>query len=77
MDITWSPVGATGPCRGHAGGRRRGGRVRSGRRRRGGVHVDVVVTAAGHAAQLDDADFYTRAARSVVAALRTLDPPPG
>ena len=38
--------------------------------------VDVVVTAAGHAAQLDDADFYARAVRSVVAALRTLDPPP-
>ena len=38
--------------------------------------VDVVVTAAGHAAQLDDADFYTRAARSVVTALRTLDPSP-
>lgn len=38
--------------------------------------ADVVVNAAGHAAQLDDADFYTRAARSVVAALRTLDPPP-
>jgi hypothetical protein len=38
--------------------------------------ADVVVNAAGHAAQLDDADFYTRAARSVVAALRTLDLPP-
>jgi uncharacterized protein len=38
--------------------------------------ADVVVNAAGHAAQLDDADFYTRAARSVVAALRTLDPSP-
>jgi putative NADH-flavin reductase len=38
--------------------------------------ADVVVNAAGHAAQLDDAGFYTRAARSVVAALRTLDRPP-
>jgi putative NADH-flavin reductase len=38
--------------------------------------ADVVVNAAGHAAQLDDADFYVRAARSVVAALRTLDGPP-
>jgi putative NADH-flavin reductase len=38
--------------------------------------MDVVVNAAGHAAQLDDADFYSRAARSVVTALRTLDPPP-
>jgi len=38
--------------------------------------VDVVVNAAGHAAQLDDVDFYSRAARSVVAALRTLSPPP-
>ncbi|GAA1034212.1 NAD(P)-dependent oxidoreductase [Virgisporangium ochraceum] len=38
--------------------------------------ADVVVNAAGHAAQLDDAGFYVRAARSVVAALRTLDPPP-
>jgi uncharacterized protein len=38
--------------------------------------ADVVVNAVGHAAQLDDADFYTRAARSVVTALRALDPPP-
>jgi putative NADH-flavin reductase len=38
--------------------------------------AEVVVNAAGHAAQLDDDSFYTRAARSVVAALRTLDPPP-
>lgn len=38
--------------------------------------ADVVVNAAGHAAQLDDVDFYARAARSVVAALRTLDPSP-
>jgi putative NADH-flavin reductase len=38
--------------------------------------ADVVVNAAGHAGRLADADFYTRAARSVVAALRTLDPPP-
>lgn len=38
--------------------------------------ADVVVNATGHAAQLDDREFYTRAARSVVAALRTLDPPP-
>jgi uncharacterized protein len=38
--------------------------------------VDVVVNAAGHAAQLADAGFYTRAAGSVVAALRTLTPPP-
>jgi putative NADH-flavin reductase len=36
----------------------------------------VVVNASGHAAQLDDQGFYTRAARSVVTALRTLDPPP-
>lgn len=38
--------------------------------------ADIVVHAAGHAARLDDVGFYTRAARSVVAALRTLDPPP-
>jgi putative NADH-flavin reductase len=38
--------------------------------------ADVVVNAAGHAAQLADAGFYTRAAVSVVAALRTLSPPP-
>ena len=38
--------------------------------------VDVVVNAAGHAAQLADAGFYTRAAASVVAALRTLTPSP-
>lgn len=38
--------------------------------------ADVVVNAAGHAAQLDDVSFYTRAARSVVSALRTLDPRP-
>jgi len=38
--------------------------------------ADVVVNAAGHAARLDDADFYARAARSVVAALRTLERPP-
>jgi uncharacterized protein len=38
--------------------------------------ADVVVNAAGHAAQLDDVDFYARAARSVVAALRTLEPAP-
>jgi uncharacterized protein len=38
--------------------------------------ADVVVNAAGHAAQLDDAGFYARAAASVVAALRTLAPSP-
>jgi putative NADH-flavin reductase len=38
--------------------------------------ADVVVNAAGHAARLDDAGFYTRAAASVVAALRTLAPSP-
>ena len=38
--------------------------------------ADVVVNAAGHAATLDDADFYARAARSVVAALRALDQTP-
>ena len=38
--------------------------------------TDVVVHAAGHAAQLDDVGFYARAARSVVTALRTLDPSP-
>lgn len=38
--------------------------------------ADVVVSAVGHAARLNDADFYTRAARSMVTALRTLDRPP-
>jgi len=36
----------------------------------------VVVSAAGHAARLDDTEFYTQAAQSVVTALRTLEPPP-
>jgi putative NADH-flavin reductase len=34
--------------------------------------ADVVVSAAGHAASLDDAGFYVRAAESLVAALRSL-----
>ncbi|WP_203907748.1 NAD(P)-dependent oxidoreductase [Rhizocola hellebori] len=38
--------------------------------------ADVVVNAAGHAAKLDDAGFYARAARSVVSALRAFDDPP-
>jgi putative NADH-flavin reductase len=38
--------------------------------------ADVVVSAAGHAAQLDDAGFYVRAVESVVAALRALAPVP-
>jgi putative NADH-flavin reductase len=38
--------------------------------------AEVVVSAAGHAAQLDDPTFYVRAVSSVVAALRTLTPSP-
>ena len=40
------------------------------------AQADVVVNAAGHAAQLDDRGFYTRAAQSLVTALRALDRPP-
>ena len=43
---------------------------------RAATGADVVVNAAGHAAQLDDVGFYTRAATSVVSALRTLTPRP-
>lgn len=39
--------------------------------------AEVVVSAAGHAAQLDDAGFYVRAIESVVAALRALAEPAG